>query len=42
MLRGLSTGGFSLFGELQVITLLSLGGRNVSEGFQESLVLEPR
>ena len=32
---------FGLHRKLLIIPILSLGGRDVSEGFEESLVVEP-
>ena len=40
-LRGLSTGVLGLHRKLLIIPILSLGGRDISEGFEESLVVKP-
>ena len=40
-LRGLSTGGFGLLDELQIIPILSLGRWDVADGLKESLMVEP-
>ena len=40
-LRGLSTGVFGLYVKSLIITILSLGVRDIPERFEKSLVVEP-